>query len=545
MASASATLASGDWRERDELGRAYLDATSHAYDGAGEGRAAGAAFGDRVARADAFVHVQDMAGQDVLDSDAFAEHEGGFAAAAAMRGATPEIYHVDSTQPERIAVRPLRQEIARVLRARAINPRWIAGQMRHGHRGASEIAETLDNLFAYAALTDAVESRQFDLYFDATLGDEAVRGFLVAANPLAAKGMAAKFAEASRRGFWRSRRNSSAAILARSDRGGRMSALARRREGMVPRRAAADADRRRPARARARLGGAAVVRPGRGARGCAQAIAATARSKFPRAPICNCAASKTSTLAELQSRLARLGLIDADPEAERVRNIVASPLSDLDPAAALDVAPVVAALEARLARRRGAAGVAGQIRLRDRRGRAVCRSATSRRTCGSRLLFAEGARFAVRLAGAARPAPPRERGGARRVSPLPVSYGEGPGVGLAAASAISPRDVPDVAARLARAFPASPATATMRRAACARSSSARARRRFSRRQALSQPRPDPRDGKIVARATRSASSRSASASPCGAAPPFGRIRAARLRGTCARRARATARAAFG
>jgi cobaltochelatase CobN len=208
----SGTLASGDWSERDELGRAYLEATSHAYDGAGEGRP-DSAFGEKVAHADALVHVQDMAGQDVLDSDAFAEHEGGFAAAAALRGSAPEIYHVDSTRPKRIAVRPLRQEIARVLRARAVNPRWIAGQMRHGHRGATEIAETLDNLFAYAALTDAVDSRQFDLYFDATLGDDAVREFLVAANPLAARGMAAKFTEARRRGFWVSRRNSSAAIL--------------------------------------------------------------------------------------------------------------------------------------------------------------------------------------------------------------------------------------------------------------------------------------------------------------------------------------------
>ena len=207
-------LAGGEWRERDELARAYLDATSHAYDGVGEGHAAGAAFSEAIARADAFVHVQDIDNQDVLGADAFAEHEGGFAAAAAMRGASPEIYHVDSTRGDRIAVRPLRQEIARVLRARAINPRWIAGQMRHGHRGATEIAETLDNLFAYAALTDAVESRQFDHYFNATLGDEAVRTFLLAANPLAAKGMAAKFSEARRRGFWISRRNSSATILA-------------------------------------------------------------------------------------------------------------------------------------------------------------------------------------------------------------------------------------------------------------------------------------------------------------------------------------------
>ena len=59
-----------------------------------------------------------------------------------------------------------------------------------GETFAGEIAETLDNLFAYAALTDVVESRQFDLYFDATLGDDAVRAFLIAANPLAARGMA-------------------------------------------------------------------------------------------------------------------------------------------------------------------------------------------------------------------------------------------------------------------------------------------------------------------------------------------------------------------
>lgn len=208
-----AILAEGDWQARDELGRAYLDATNHAY-GAGEAQPAGEAFADQVGRADALIHVQDMADQDVLSADAFAEHEGGFAAAAASRGASPEIYHVDATRTEKIAVRTLRQEVARVLRARAINPRWIAGQMRHGHRGAAEIAETLDNLFAYAAATNTVESQQFDLYFDATLGDETTRQFLVDANPLAARGMALKFAEARRRGFWHSRRNSSSAILA-------------------------------------------------------------------------------------------------------------------------------------------------------------------------------------------------------------------------------------------------------------------------------------------------------------------------------------------
>lgn len=56
-----------------------------------------------------------------------------------------------------------------------------------------------------------------------------------------------------------------------------------------------------------------------------------------------------ATLADLHRRLAAVGLIDADPDVERLRNIVASPLSDIDQDAAFDLAPSVAALERRLA----------------------------------------------------------------------------------------------------------------------------------------------------------------------------------------------------
>jgi cobalamin biosynthesis Mg chelatase CobN len=63
-------------------------------------------------------------------------------------------------------------------------------------------------------LTAAVTSRQFDLLYDATCGDERVRDFLLQANPEAARAIASRFVEAARRGFWVSRRNSSAQDLA-------------------------------------------------------------------------------------------------------------------------------------------------------------------------------------------------------------------------------------------------------------------------------------------------------------------------------------------
>ena len=205
-----ATLAGAD---REALGRLYLDTTDHAFGAGHEGRP-DAAFPARVAAAEAFVHSNDLPGSDLLDSGPSAEHQGGFLAAASALGAAPAAYAVDTTRPDRSAVRSLPEEIARVLRGRATNPRWIRGQMRHGHRGAAEIAETVDNLFGLAAMTEAVPSRHFDLLFDATCGDPAVRGFMQDSNPAAARAVAQRFADAQRRAFWTSRRNSVAAVLA-------------------------------------------------------------------------------------------------------------------------------------------------------------------------------------------------------------------------------------------------------------------------------------------------------------------------------------------
>jgi cobaltochelatase CobN len=154
-----------------------------------------------------------MEEQDILQADAFAEHEGGFAAAAARLGTTPAVYHADSSRNGKTAVRTLAEEVARIVRGRAANPRWIAGQMQHGHRGAGEIAETIDNLFAYALLGEAVASHHFDLVYDRTLGDPSVRDFLLSANPEAARAIARRLNQAAQHGYWQSRRNSTFAEI--------------------------------------------------------------------------------------------------------------------------------------------------------------------------------------------------------------------------------------------------------------------------------------------------------------------------------------------
>ena len=214
-AGVSALVETGAWDTRGTLGDAYLAASGHAYGQGLHGTPDAPGFAARVRDADAFVHQQDHREIDLLDSSDYAAHEGGFAAAAESLGASPALYHTDTATPETPKVRTLVEEVTRVVRGRAANPDWIAGMMRHGYRGAAEIARGLDGLYGFAATLPARLDRQFDLVFDATLGDEAVDRFLRDANPAAREAMAARFDEAMRRDLWRPRRNTIAQVLER------------------------------------------------------------------------------------------------------------------------------------------------------------------------------------------------------------------------------------------------------------------------------------------------------------------------------------------
>src|SRR5204863_9135932 len=164
----------GPWRTREDLGKAYLSAVTHAYGGAEAMRLAGDGFRTSVSGADVLVHPQDDRERDLLDGDGVADFAGGFAAAAAMLGNTPELYHLDTSRPEAPKARRIAEEIARVVRGRLTNPRWIAGMLDHGHRRLAEIAQGVDALYAFAATAEAVPGALFDATHAALIADEAV-----------------------------------------------------------------------------------------------------------------------------------------------------------------------------------------------------------------------------------------------------------------------------------------------------------------------------------------------------------------------------------
>jgi len=208
-AGAGGLVLDGAWESRDDLGRAYLDATSHAYGGAED--VADAGFAARVAQADAYVHAFDVAERDLLDGDAAVEAMGGFSAAAGLTGAQPALYSLDVAMPDTPKARTAREDAARLIRGKLAHPRWIAAQLRHGYRGAQELAQGVDAVFVLAATTDAVSDADLDRLYGALVADLDTFEALRAANPEATRAILERFDEARRRGMWNTRRNAMAA----------------------------------------------------------------------------------------------------------------------------------------------------------------------------------------------------------------------------------------------------------------------------------------------------------------------------------------------
>jgi cobaltochelatase CobN len=194
---------------RTAAGEAWIIASSWAIGADGQSRDDRGALEARLRAADSFVHAQDLPESDLLLAGDYAAHEAGFAAAMATIGAAqPALYHLDATQPDRPRARSLTEEIARVVRARAADPAWADGMMRHGYRGAAEIAATLDHMAAFAHLAQVVPPHLFDLYHDATLGRPDIVDFMEHANPEALAAMRDLFRRLAEAGLWQTRRNS-------------------------------------------------------------------------------------------------------------------------------------------------------------------------------------------------------------------------------------------------------------------------------------------------------------------------------------------------
>lgn len=201
-----------NWTTDEDLARAYINWSSYAYtahlpqiSGGQGGISAPEVFQQRLSQLQIVLHNQDNREHDLLDSDDYYQFQGGMTAAVrSLTGNNPQTYFGDHSLPENPKIRQLKEEIARVYRSRAVNPKWIAGVMRHGYKGAFEMAATVDYLFAYDVTANCVEDFMYEGIAEAYLFEPNVQQFIQEKNPWALRDMAERLLEAYQRGLWQS-----------------------------------------------------------------------------------------------------------------------------------------------------------------------------------------------------------------------------------------------------------------------------------------------------------------------------------------------------
>ena len=192
-----------NWKNDDDLAEVYIRWGSYAYTADEHGVAAAEPFKRRLSQVSVAVQNQDNREHDIFDSDDYFQFHGGMIAAIrALTGENPAAYFGDTSNPDNVRVRDLADEARRVYRSRVVNPKWIASVMRHGYKGAFEMAATVDYLFGYEATAQVIDDWMFEGVSEAYLFSPEVQAFLQEKNPWALRSMAERLLEAVQRGLW-------------------------------------------------------------------------------------------------------------------------------------------------------------------------------------------------------------------------------------------------------------------------------------------------------------------------------------------------------
>nr|WP_198980788.1 cobaltochelatase subunit CobN [Herbaspirillum sp. ASV7] len=192
-----------NWQDQADFAEAYINWGGFAYGRKVQGADQRAAFRQRLAGVQVALHNQDNHEHDIFDSDDYLQYHGGMIATIrALSGQQPRHYFGDSHDPQRAAVRDLKEETLRVFRSRVVNPKWLASIRRHGYKGGLELTATVDYLFGYDATAQVLDDWMYQQLAETYGFDPAMRQFLEESNPWAQNAIAERLLEAASRGMW-------------------------------------------------------------------------------------------------------------------------------------------------------------------------------------------------------------------------------------------------------------------------------------------------------------------------------------------------------
>lgn len=190
------------WMEEKELGEMYAASLQHVYSRNYRGQAVPGLLNSHLAAVDLVSQVRSSHEYEVTDLDHYYEYFGGLAKAVeTAKGEQAAVYITDTTG-EKVETETVDRSIARGVRTRLLNPKWIQAMLGHPYHGAQKIRDRFENILGLAATTNRVDNWIFSGLFQTYVADETLRRKLAENNRWAYFGMLERLLECNRRGYW-------------------------------------------------------------------------------------------------------------------------------------------------------------------------------------------------------------------------------------------------------------------------------------------------------------------------------------------------------
>jgi len=196
-------IETSNWKDDQDFARAFLEWGGYAYGGTASGVDARSIFAERLQSIQVALHNQDNREHDIFDSDDYFQFHGGMIASIrALTGVQPKAYFGDSSRPDAVRVRDLKEEALRVYRSRVVNPKWIESIKRHGYKGGLELAATVDYIFGFDATAQIAPDFIYEGLAEHYALSQEMQDFLSKSNPWALNAIAERLLEAAKRELW-------------------------------------------------------------------------------------------------------------------------------------------------------------------------------------------------------------------------------------------------------------------------------------------------------------------------------------------------------
>lgn len=202
-AGVSKAIHSRSWDSWEDLSQVYALWSAHGYSSRFHGEAMPDLFRSRLSTVGVTIKNESSVEIDMLDSDDFYSYHGGLIACVrASSGQKPVSVAGLTADPARPETSSVDTELARVMRSRILNPKWLEGLKRHGYKGAQEISTAFDTFFGWDATAEVGEKWMYDGMARQFLLDEETRAWMEQVNDAAVFQMSERLLEAHQRGMW-------------------------------------------------------------------------------------------------------------------------------------------------------------------------------------------------------------------------------------------------------------------------------------------------------------------------------------------------------